>query len=302
MMQSGLQKWFAKRFRVDQSKILKQRDILVFSYQQGFLYLILIVITFIAGINYANNLILGFCFLICAVLCISFYLTFKQLHQLQIDIIYPEVGQIGHPLVLKLHFKQPHLSTRFIKIQSQNQHHQIVLNQLDQQIELLFEPKQRGQFELPSIQIFSTYPFGLVRAWTYLYLNKPIWIAPQAVAVELDHRHYSQLNQHDLQEFRELRIFREGDSFQSVSWKQVAQGQGLFVKVFENEMEHQNLMINYADIPCQGHEQKLSWMMGLIEICEQRQEPFGLSLPQATLGYAVGEIQSIEARKLLAQA
>jgi hypothetical protein len=43
------------------------------------------LITFIAGINYANNLILGFCFLISAILCISFYLTFKQLHGFKIE-------------------------------------------------------------------------------------------------------------------------------------------------------------------------------------------------------------------------
>lgn len=61
-MPSGFQKWFAKRFRIDHFKSLKQRDILVFIYQQGWLYLTLIVITFIAGINYANNLILGFVF------------------------------------------------------------------------------------------------------------------------------------------------------------------------------------------------------------------------------------------------
>src|SRR5690606_40156381 len=68
-----------------QQKQFSQRDILVFIYRQGYLYLILILITFIAGVNYANNLILGFCFLISAILCISFYLTFKQLHGLQID-------------------------------------------------------------------------------------------------------------------------------------------------------------------------------------------------------------------------
>ncbi|WP_130802954.1 DUF58 domain-containing protein [Acinetobacter ihumii] len=301
-MQTAVQKWFAKRFRVDQSKILKQSDILVFCYQQGFLYLVLIVITFIAGINYANNLILGFCFLISAVLCISFYLTFKQLHQLKVEIIYPEVGQVGHFLVLKLQFRQLHMSTRFLQIRTEHQQQHMLFNQHDQQFELIFEPKQRGEFELPAIHIYSTYPFGLVRAWTYFYLQRKIWIAPNTVSIELDDQQQSQMNQHDLHEFRELRNFREGDGLQSVSWKQFARGQGLFVKVFENEMDQQRLMIDYADIPCQGHEQKLNWMMSLVELCEQRQETFALVLPHASLEYGSGEKQSIQARRLLAQA
>ena len=61
----------------------------------GFLYLVLILITFIAGINYANNLILGFCFLMSAILCISFYLSFKQLHAITLDVIVDEVGKVN---------------------------------------------------------------------------------------------------------------------------------------------------------------------------------------------------------------
>lgn len=301
-MQSGFQKWFAKRFRADQFKILKQSDILVFIYQQGFLYLALIVITFIAGINYANNLILGFCFLISAVLCISFYLTFKQLHQLHIEMIYPDVGQLGHPLILKLHFKQQRVITRFIQIRVGVQEQTVVIDQMFQEVELVFSPTHRGKFEFPAIQIFSTYPFGLVRAWTYLYLQREIWIAPQSLDLELEYKQQHQLNQHDLQEFRELRNFREGDSFQAVSWKQVARGQGLFVKMFEDESDQHQFEIDYRHIPCQEHEQKLSWMMALIELCEQRQIFYSLHLPIQQLEYGSGEKHAIEARKLLAQA
>lgn len=45
----------SKRFQFEKVKQLSQKDILIFIYQQGYLYLVLILITFIAGINYANN-------------------------------------------------------------------------------------------------------------------------------------------------------------------------------------------------------------------------------------------------------
>jgi len=124
-----IQQWIAKRFQVNGTKTLLQKDVLVFIYKQGFLYLVLILITFIAGINYANNLILGFCFLISAILCISFYLTFKQLHVLQIDLIAAEVGQVDQPLILKLHFNQPSVMTRYLRIQWLQQEQLIYLYQ-----------------------------------------------------------------------------------------------------------------------------------------------------------------------------
>ena len=67
-MSKPWQKWLAKRFQFEKTKQLSQKDILIFIYQQGYLYGVLILITFIAGVNYANNLILGFCFLISAIL------------------------------------------------------------------------------------------------------------------------------------------------------------------------------------------------------------------------------------------
>ena len=79
-MSKPWQKWLAARFQFEKVKQLSQKDVLIFIYQQGYLYLVLILITFIAGVNYANNLILGFCFLISAILCISFYLTYANLN------------------------------------------------------------------------------------------------------------------------------------------------------------------------------------------------------------------------------
>lgn len=301
-MQFQFKKWFAQRFEITRIKHLHQREILIFIYKHGFLYLILILITFIAGINYANNLILGFCFLISAVLCISFYLTFKQLHQLQIEVYCPEIGQLGHHVVIKLLIKQQDQLSRYLQIKAQNQLYQILVDQKQQQVELVLEASKRGKFKLPRIEIFSNYPFGLVQAWTYLYIQQEIWIAPKSFDLVLEQQYLSRISHDEIEEFRELRAFQEGDSFQAVSWKQMARGQGLFIKVFENQLNQHLLEIDYAQIPCSDHEQKLSWMMALIEICEQQQRPFILYLPKQKLESGLNEIHSVLARKLLAQA
>lgn len=117
-MSKPWQKWLAKRFQFEKTKQLSQKDILIFIYQQGYLYGVLILITFIAGVNYANNLILGFCFLISAILCISFYLTFKQLHGLTVEVSVAEVGQVAKPIELQFHFQQNQKQSRYLWIKT----------------------------------------------------------------------------------------------------------------------------------------------------------------------------------------
>ncbi|KXZ66753.1 hypothetical protein AVENLUH5627_02447 [Acinetobacter venetianus] len=305
-MQKGLKQqvsqWIAKRFQVDSVKTLLQKDVLVFIYKQGFLYLVLILITFIAGINYGNNLILGFCFLLSAILCISFYLTFKQLHDLKIEIVMPEVGQVNQPSIIKLMLKQHDKTVRYLRIQSSQQEQMIYVNQVQQTVELPVLPQQRGLHEFGVIKVYSTYPLGLVRAWTYLYPKQKIWIAPKAHDWQKEHKNQSTSAHDSLDEFKELRTFRQGDSYQNVAWKQVARGQGFFIKMFEAQANHQHLEIDYQQISALGHEEKLSFMMGLVEQCEQLGDDYALILPHARLESGQGYSQLIQAKLLLAQA
>ena len=91
-MQKPWQTWLEQRFLWQGKTRLQHRDILVFLHRSGYLYLLLILITFIAGVNYANNLILGFCFLISAILAIHFYFAYLQLKGLEIQIDCAEVS------------------------------------------------------------------------------------------------------------------------------------------------------------------------------------------------------------------
>lgn len=79
------------------------------------------MITFIAGINYANNLILGFCFLISAILCISFYLSFKQLHGVTIEVVVDEVGKVNEAFNVTVILQQHRASPKFLNFKSEDQ-------------------------------------------------------------------------------------------------------------------------------------------------------------------------------------
>ncbi len=135
------QNWINKHFKFKAEKQLTQKDVLVFIYQQGYVYVVMILITFIAGVNYANNLILAFCFLISAVLCMSFYLTFKQLHGLSVDLVLPEIGQVEGALQLQMHFKQLHSQPRYLWITYADHIEQLFIQDTHQVVDLNFFQK-----------------------------------------------------------------------------------------------------------------------------------------------------------------
>lgn len=302
MLKSFWQNWANKRFRFEHSKKLSQKDILVFIYQQGYLYLVLILLTFVAGINYANNLILGFCFLISAVLCISFYLTFKQLHGLEVEISTNEVGQAGQNVDVTIYLHQTEKYNRYLWIATDSYEKKILLNQVKDKVILSLYADTRGRLYLPKIKIMSVYPFGLVRAWTYLYPDNFIWIAPKSEHYQSESKQLQRSFEQDVDEFRELRDFQDGDSLQAVSWKQAARGQGLYIKVFEQHEDQHSMNIVYENMPANSHENKLSLMMGLVEQCEQVSCAYSLSLPKAQLEKGCGEQHLLNAKLLLAQA
>lgn len=302
MLRAKFQQWLQQRFQLNGIKKLKQKDILIFLYQQGYLYVVLIIITFIAGINYANNLILGFCFLISAILCISFYLTFKQLHQLKIECKLPELGQVAEILNISIYLQQPRATTRYLFIAVEGQLYPVLMSQIQQTVELKFRPEHRGKFFVPRIQVYSTYPLGLIRAWTYLFIKDVIWIAPQSLEYQRELDMTSDSGQHNFDEFKELRSYQHGDSLNHVSWKHAARGQGLFIKQFEQQVDRQSITIDYEQMPATDHEQKLGLMMGLIAYCEHQHTPYKVILPQDSLGKGLGIEQYQYARRMLAQA
>lgn len=319
MLRQRFVKWLHLRFRYTGVRTLKQNEVLVFIYQQGFLYLVLILITFIAGINYANNLILGFCFLISAILCISFYLSFKQLHAVTLAVSVDEIGRVNEAFTVKINLQQVGANPKFLNFKytdensSQNfesgknsksyeQIYSVLFDQKQQTVELTFIPQQRGKWTVPAIQIYSTYPLGLVRAWTYIYLTEHYWIAPEAKPLLVNSQHSSNTGEPDLDEFKELRSFKIGDSLQSISWKQAARGQGLFVKQFEDLVDTHAMQIEYGQMPSADHEEKLSFMMELVDQCEHAQTPYSIILPYAQTENGVGTEHYIHVKTLLAQA
>ena len=86
-LENYLQTWFKRRAPISRDITLNLRNVYIFLSKERLLYAFLLIITFVAGINYANNLVLGLCFLLGSLLVVTIHYTFAQLAGLQIKLV-----------------------------------------------------------------------------------------------------------------------------------------------------------------------------------------------------------------------
>lgn len=292
-----------RRFALDQQKTLKQRDVFVFFNREGAVFALLLVITFIAGINYANNLILALCFLLLAVLVLSFYLAFWQLYGLNVRYEVAELAQVGQSLQVQVNLqprqRQTHLQLR---LTMGDQARKISVLAQSVNIPLTLMPQARGAMRLPRIRLFSVYPLGIVRAWSLIYPQHVVWVAPEALPLELERFGFAQLHQAERggDDFSHLREYQTGDAPNRIAWQHYARGRGVMVRQFE-QAQGSRLHFDYRHMPAVTHEERLGQLMYLVEQADLIGAGFALSLPSQQLPYGQGAAHVHSATLMLAQ-
>ena len=318
---SLLSRWFAARAPKSDSATLNLRNVYIFFSREGMLFALLLIITFIAGINYGNNLVLGLCFYLISVWLISFHVTFAHISGLQVRLLDVTMAEAGAPVWVTLQLRNESRQPRrqlllsfdqvgFEQIAKQksektgkkahkknkssadNQNSILVTRLQDEQIiRLPVQTYSRGQLELPRLKIKTVYPLGIMRAWSYVYFARSAWVYPKPETFDWQAQ-YAIVSQEDLptggqyrqgqDDFERLDNYIEGESLARVSWGHVARGQGMFTKHFSDPVGHEQTL-DYADMPAAHHEQKLAQMAyGALKLGELG-VPFNMRLPNHML-------------------
>ena len=210
---SVLSRWFASRAPKSDSATLNLRNVYIFFSREGLLFAVLLIITFIAGINYGNNLVLGLCFYLISVWLISFHVTFAHISGLQVRLLDITMAEAGAPVWVTLQLRndsrrprrqllftfeqivsaqteqKPHKKVdRKANKNNDNQHEihadsqpSVLVTRLqdEQIIRLPVQTHRRGQLELPRLKIKTVYPLGIMRAWSYVYFARSAWVYPK---------------------------------------------------------------------------------------------------------------------------
>ena len=330
-------RWFAKRAPKSDSATLNLRNVYIFFSREGMLFAVLLLITFVAGINYGNNLVLGLCFYLVSVWLISFHVTFAHISGLQVRLLEVTMAEAGAPVWVTLQLRstsrQPRrqlafsfeqhpkqtTSQRSLKRRSNRQDNiksklavahtmnnrdvevptRVMLPRLqnEQVIRLAVATNQRGELELPRLQIKTVYPLGIMRAWSYVYFARSAWVYPKPLAFDWQEQYLATSSEQLLiagqykgqDDFERLDNYVAGESLARVSWAHVARGQGMLTKHFADPIGHEQTLY-YADMPGAHHEQKLAQLAYGVLTLRKLDVPFTMQLPSdAPVDASVGQ-------------
>lgn len=289
-------RWLTRRIPPTRDIVLNQRRVFIFLTSHGGIMSLLMLSLFIAGINYANNLLLGLCFFLSSLLVITIHHTFANLSGLRITAVTTSPAFAGDVAGFTIRLSNPN-GRKYLSLLLEWDEASERVALIDNVIEvtLYLRSQQRGRFHPPRLKMSTIYPLGLLRAWTWLDLDLTAIIYPKPIASDVlpvgygdkDEAEYSQKRRAGIDDFEGLKTFTPGDPLAHVSWKHLARGQGLLVKTYSEPISGSNAL-DYQAFVGMDKENRLSRLAWWVVQLSQQQQPFALKLPQKTIAIAVG--------------
>ena len=270
------------------SVLLHNRRLYILPTGFGYLFAVMLLLLFLAAINYQNSMAFMLTFMLASLGIISLWHTHKNLLGITVKLHIPRPVFCGELCELDFEVSHPNNSRRFaIGIQYRNQ--PPVYLKLDEEgtckATLRLPTQRRGLFRPAGITVFTRYPTGLFHAWGWLRFDLPILVYPRPLAeARLQQTLVEQFDGHtststiEGDDFAGLREHRYGESLRHISWKAYAQGRGLLTKTFQGNARP-SLWIDWDSLREGSPEERLSFMAALVLAAEKEDQKYGLRLP-----------------------
>ncbi len=300
--------WAEKRSPRATQVILRHKTIYILPGKQGLAFLLVILLIWLLGTNYQNNLILAFAFFLVSIMLISTIHAFRNMLGVTfspVSLEYSAVGELAqfnvdigsryssehHSLLLVLENSEPVLANLGAG--------------LNTQVTLGVLARDRGWLKMPRITVKSYFPFGFIRAWAYVQLEHRALIYPRSVACDIpplgaaQGEYGNSYSSQQGDEFHGFRAYQQGAPLSQVAWKQYARGAGLHLKDYRAH-KSQQYWLDWQHISARDVELGLSQMSYWVNQFTERNIEFGLLLPGEVVDMGCGDIHRLHALRALA--
>lgn len=294
LLQRGRQwvsRWLSPRHADTPPLRLTQRRIYVLPTTAGMLYASTLLLMLVGSINY--NLSLGYAltFLLGGLGVVAIVQSFRNLSGLQLAPTRHEAGFAG----TQLHFGVQLISHRLrggLQLQLAGGSTSISHVREQDILHLALPAVQRGWQTMPRLTVSSSWPLGLIKAWSYAHFNERCLAYPAPAATVpawpisggSGRRH----NPDDPDDFFGLRAHRSSDLPQHVAWKASARlDDQLLSKQFAAE-QGEALWFDLAHTPGTSLEAKLSVLTRWVLDAHAGRQIYGLRLEGLRIAPANG--------------
>lgn len=289
--------------------VLVQRRVFILPTAQGLLFAGVILLMLTGSVNY--DLSLGFilAFLLGAAGIQTMLHTFRNLAHLRITAGRVHPVFVGESAQFQLHI---HNNTRADRFSIGVTGNAVSADYIDVPADSTVVAQvpvpavRRGWLRPGRMTLFTRFPVGLFRAWSYAEpdVSCLVYPAPANPGLPLPAPVYGEgeggLAGLGQDEFSGLRSYRPGDSPRHIAWKAVARDDTLLTKQFAGRADAE-LWLSWNDLPAQMPvEQRLSHLTRWVLEADAGGMTYGLRLPGATLPPAGGLPHRAECLRALA--
>jgi len=276
-------RWLERRQPPTDNVVLRQKFLFVFPTRYGFALLGLVILLYLLGTNYQNNLILLQSYFLVGLLLLSIILSFRNLSGLILSATPAPAAFQGEELSVVLLLSQQRQRQQ---IQFKLADFSLLCPHVPEMILLKLPAVRRGFYQLPRIEVSSVFPFGLVRCWCYPALQQSYWVYPKP-----QHQEHYQPPQADAGELQwsHLSPYQAGDPLQRIDWKRLArQPRQPVVKVFSTVLPEQQRMLVLPALSGAALETALCDLCAQILELTQARQSYALQLPHQLIDFGSG--------------
>jgi uncharacterized protein (DUF58 family) len=268
----------------------------------GFSALLLVML--VGALNYANNAALLLTCLLGAASAASMLVAFRNLDGLRLQSISAAHAIAGQPIEITLTFE------------SDRGRHGVRVNVDDvcvafatdagvaAEIKLALATSDRGWQALPRLRIWTSWPVGMFRAWSWLHPEQSmlIWPRPElfgpAPNAPAEDAHHMQLHRGD--ELASLRDYRAGDPQRHIAWKASARHDNLLVKDFEQPQSRPQWQLDWRTLPGLDAETRIARLARWLNEAHAQRRSYSLWLPGEDITANSGLVHYVHCMNALA--
>jgi len=287
-LRQGWRRWQERRAPPAAQVQLGQRQIYIMPDQSGAAFAVVLLLILLAAINYQNSMAYALVFLLGSVFVVAILHTFRNLSGLR-------VSAAGTPAV----FAGEH-ARYVVRLESQRREHQAIavgwtpsdLQSVDiaahtaLEVELNLPTHSRGWLPAPRVRLQSTFPLGVLRAWSYCNLDQRVLVYPRPLEGELPvmvdaseniEGEGQRVAGQGVDDYQGLKSYQPGDSWRRLHWKAYSRGAQLLVKEFA-DLRGRDLCLDFMALGG-DLEQRLSRLCHWVLELSRQDRPFALRLP-----------------------
>ena len=284
---------------------LHRRRIYIVPTGFGLGFSVLLLVMLVGALNYANNAALLLTCLLGAASAASMLVAFRSLDGLRLAHIRAGHAIAGEPIELTLAFdsSRPRQAIRL------DLGHASAAFALDANatanVKLALPTTQRGWQALPRLRVWSSWPLGLFRAWSWLHPDPSVLVWPRPElsgppphAAADDARHM-RLYQGD--ELAALRDYRAGDPQRHIAWKASAHHHSLLVKDFEQPQSRPHWQLDWRQLHGMDNEARIARLARWLDEAQAQRRNYSLWLPGAEIPAGCGPLHYARCMNALAR-